>query len=79
MHPVQVKGKLSLSKEWKYYVTKMDEEATALEGRFDPKTGVIVKANYLKIEWPDSERYHIVITKEGLVRYLDSAGQELFD
>ncbi|MDG1330937.1 MAG: hypothetical protein P8P74_01300 [Crocinitomicaceae bacterium] len=79
IHGVYVEGRLVTPKKWKYFVTSVDTDDTPLEGRFDPKKGIMVKANYLKVEWPESEKYHVVITKEGLVRYLDSDGQELFD
>lgn len=79
VHPVQVEGRLTRNDDWKYYVTATDESDTNLEGRFEPQKGVVVDAKYLKIEWPESEKYHIVLTKDGLIRYLDSSGKELFD
>jgi len=77
--PGQVEGRLSQSNKWKYFLTKMDETNTQLEGRFDAEEGVVVRPKYLKIEWPESERYYVVLTKDGLIRYLDSSGKELFD
>ncbi|MFK7783823.1 MAG: hypothetical protein AB8B56_01840 [Crocinitomicaceae bacterium] len=77
--PGKVEGRPSQNKEWKYFLTAVDETNTQLEGRFDATEGVIVSPKYLKIEWPESEKYHVVLTKEGLIRYLDSSGKELFD
>lgn len=78
-YPLKVRGEQDSSEEWKYYITTKDQTDTSLEGRFDPKKGVIVEAKYLKIEWPASEKYHIVLTKDGHIRYLDATGKELFD
>lgn len=64
---------------WKYYSVKKNDADITLEGRFDPLDGIVVQPKYRKIEWPKSENYYIVLTEEGLVRYLDSKGQELFD
>ena len=65
--------------EWKYYKLKKTAEGVFLEGRFDPKEGIVVASNYRKIEWSESSNYYIVITEKGFIRYLDSEGQELFD
>jgi hypothetical protein len=74
IHPIQVEGRLTQSKYWKYYVLKSDETGNELEGRFEPKKGVVVQGEYLKIEWPESGNYHIVLTKDGRIRYLDGNG-----
>lgn len=65
--------------KWKFYTTKPNLDNTILEGRFDPTIGTLIDAKYLKIEWPESEKYYIVVTEKGLIRYLNSKGQELFD
>lgn len=65
--------------DWKYYKLKKTLDDVYLEGRFDPKKGIIIDPKYRKIEWLKSADYYIVITENGLIRYLDSEGQELFD
>lgn len=71
--------KSNITKEWRFYAKGEDEDGTSLEGRFTPKKGVVIPPKYLKIEWPESESYYIVVTKEGDIRYLKNDGQELFD
>ncbi len=63
----------------KYYSIQKFDDGITLEGRFDPKKGILVAPKYRKIEWLESTNYYVVITKRGLIRYLDSTGQELFD
>lgn len=63
---------------WKYYAVSKDESKT-LEGRFDARAGKLIETNYLKIEWPKSEDYYIVLTQNGDIRYLKQDGYELFD
>ncbi|NVK65455.1 MAG: hypothetical protein HWE22_12765 [Flavobacteriales bacterium] len=71
--------KQSRSDDWKYYVLAKGKEDGTLEGRFDPKEGKLIEPDYLKIEWPTSEDYYIVLTEEGTIRYLKHDGSKLFD
>ena len=80
IHPIGVRAqKMNPEDNWKYYTTTTSPHDIKLEGRFDPIEGRIIKAEYLKIEWPKSANYYIVLTKDGLIRYLNSDGQEMFD
>lgn len=80
IYPIGIRAqKMRPEEEWKFYSMITSKNDIQLEGRFDPKEGRIVKAKYRKIEWPNSTNYYIVITKSGLIRYLNNKGQELFD
>jgi len=79
IYPIVVQGRTEEGEQWKYIIQEKDSEGNEREGRFDPKKGVFIEAKYTKIEWPESEKYHIVLTSDGKIRYLDSNGQELFD
>lgn len=67
------------SDTWNYYAVKKDANDQILKGRFDPKDGIMIEPKYRNIAWPANEKYYIVLTEKGLVRYLNSKGQELFD
>ncbi|PHR35362.1 MAG: hypothetical protein COA38_02460 [Fluviicola sp.] len=80
VYPVEVRAKQTRHEaEWKYYSISKSKEDVHLEGRFEPKEGILIEPKYRKIEWPKSINYYIVITQSGLIRYLDSEGHELFD
>jgi hypothetical protein len=79
IYPVSVEARTLPDYTMKYFITKMDANGTVLKGRFDPKRGRLANAEYLNIEWPPSEKYHVVVTTDGKIRYLDKNGQKLFD